>query len=362
MKIIVTGTRGIPNILGGIETHCEELFPRIAAHGCDVTLIRRKSYTQDSLTEYQGVQLIDIKTPRKKSLETIIHTVKAVWKAARLRADVVHIHATGPAIAVPFARLLGLKVVFTHHGFDYNREKWGKFARLMLKFGERMGCMFANEVIVISEVINQVLKRKYNRNDAHLIYNGVSTPNFIQSTAYLDELGVIPKKYIFAMGRFVPEKNFHQLINTFSSLKDRQDCRFVLAGDADFEDNYSRDLKALARQNDVILTGFIKGEKLHALLTHARVFVLPSSHEGLPISLLEAMSYHLPVIASDIPANLEVGLPEDSYFGVGNEKQLAEKLRQVISGEPQRIKYAMEIYQWDRIAEQTIDIYKRLSE
>ncbi len=78
----------------------------------------------------------------------------------------------------------------------------------------------------------------------------------------------------------------------------------MLAGDADFEDDYSRSLKKQARDNGVVLTGFIKGEKLHSLLTGARCFVLPSSHEGLPISLLEAMSYSLPVIVSDIPANL----------------------------------------------------------
>jgi len=103
----------------------------------------------------------------------------------------------------PLARLLGLKVVFTHHGPDYNREKWGKAAKLMLKFGERMGCMFANKVIVISEAINNVIQQKYNRHDCHVIYNGVSTPVFVQSTSYLDELGILSKKYVFTMGRFV---------------------------------------------------------------------------------------------------------------------------------------------------------------
>ena len=291
MKIVVTGTRGIPNILGGVETHCEELFPRIAAQGYDITLIRRTGYVLDNLREYKGVKLLNISTPKKKSFEAIIHTLKAVWKAKKLKADIVHVHAVGPALVTPVARMLGLKVVFTHHGPDYDRKKWGKAAKFMLRLGEKTGVKYANEVIVISEIIADTVKEKYNRRDAHLIYNGVPEPDFIQETDYLEKLGVTPRKYIFAMGRFVPEKNFHHLIKAFSSLNNSEGYKLVLAGDADFEDDYSRKLKKMADECGVILTGFIRAKKLHELLTHASAFVLPSSHEGLPISLLEAMSY-----------------------------------------------------------------------
>ena len=218
MRIVVTGTRGIPDILGGVETHCEELFPRIARKDIDVTLIRRKSYVHDSLTEYKGIKLVDLVTPKKKSFEAIIHTFKAILKAKSLHADIVHIHAIGPALVTPLARLLGMKVVFTHHGPDYDRDKWGFAAKTMLRLGERMGCMFANEVIVISEVINDLLVRKYGRRDCHLIYNGVPAPDKVADTDYLNSLGVEPCKYVFAMGRFVPEKNFHQLIRAFAAI------------------------------------------------------------------------------------------------------------------------------------------------
>ncbi len=359
MKIVVTGTRGIPNVLGGVETHCEELFPSIASHGYDITIIRRKNYVQDALGEYCGIKLIDISAPKKKSFEAIIHTLKAIWRAKKLRADIVHIHAIGPALVTPVARILGLKVVFTHHGPDYDRDKWGKAAKLMLRVGERMGAKYANEVIVISDVINTIIKKKYNRTDAHLIYNGVPEPKFVETSDYLNSLSIIPLKYIFAMGRFVPEKNFHQLIKAFSSLNDRDGYQLVLAGDADFDDEYSRELKKIAHTNKVILTGFIKGEKLYELLTHASAFVLPSSHEGLPISLLEAMSYDLPVIVSDIPANLEVGLPQDSYFPVGNEEKLMEKLGKLIDEKPTRYKYPLDNYHWENIADQTIKVYEK---
>ena len=360
MKIVVTGTRGIPNILGGVETHCEELYPRIVASGYDVTLVRRKSYAQDSLKEYKGVKLLDLSTSRSKYFEAIIHTLKAVWKAKKLLADIVHIHAIGPALVTPIARMIGLKVVLTHHGMDYDRDKWGKAAKFMLRMGERMGAKYADEVIVISSVINTMMKEKYHRMDAHLIYNGVPAPKFVDEIDYLNFLGLVPQKYIFAMGRFVPEKNFCRLIRAFSSLNDRDGYKLVLVGDANLEDEYSRKLKKNARENGVILTGFIKGKKLHELLTHAAAFVLPSSHEGLPISLLEAMSYDLPVIVSDIPANLAVGLHHDSYFPVENEDKLAEKLAELIKNKPTKHKFSLEKYQWEYIAKQTAKVYERV--
>jgi len=359
-KVVVAGMRGIPNIMGGVETHCEELFPRVAANSYDITIIRRKSYVKDTLKEYEGVKLIDISTPKLKSFEAIIHTFKSVWVAKfRCHADILHIQCIGPALVTPFAKLLGLKVVLTIHSHNYEHEKWGKTAKIILRFGEQLGCRFANEVIVISEVINNNIKRLYKRNNAHLIYNGVPEPNFVIAHSYLDEIGVKSKKYIFAMGRFVPDKNFHQLINSFSALN-QQDYKLVLAGDADHEDDYSRHLKQQATENNVILTGFIKGEKLSTLLTHARLFVLPSSHEGLPISLLEAMSYDLPVLVSDIPPNLEIGLPQDSYFPVGNEEKLMEKLRKIIEGKQVKCKYSLENYHWDTIAKQTVKVYEKI--
>lgn len=358
-RIVVTGTRGIPNIMGGVETHCEELFPRIAAKGFDVTVIRRDSYAHDGLHEYKGVKLVDLPTPKKKAFEAIIHTFKAILKAKRLKADIVHIHAIGPALLTPLARLLGMKVVFTHHGPDYDRDKWGRAAKAMLKLGERMGAKWANEVIVISRVIDDILRRKYGRNNCHLVYNGVPQPQFTDAPAYFKTLGIDPERYVLGMCRFVPEKNLHHLVEAFSRI-DAKGCQLVLAGDTDFEDDYSRHLKQMAKETGVVLTGFVKGDKLHALLTHARCFCLPSSHEGLPIALLEAMSYRRPVVVSDIPANLEVGLPADCYFKTGDIQQLAERLQANILEAPRAVDYDLSAYDWDKIAEQVAEVYRKL--
>lgn len=361
LKIVVTGTRGIPHIMGGVETHCEELFPRIAKRGFDVTVIRRNSYVKDCLTKWNGVKLIDIATPKKKSFEAIIHTFRAINRAKKLGADIVHIHAIGPALLVPYAKVLGMKVVFTHHGPDYDRDKWGFAAKTMLKLGDRMGCMFADEVIVISDVIKNLIKRKYGRTQhVHLIYNGVPTPTPCSLPDYFADLGIAEGKYILGMCRFVPEKNLHHLVEAFAKI-DAKGCKLVLAGDADFEDEYSRKLKDMARKMGVVLTGFVKGEKLYSLLTHCRAYCLPSSHEGLPIALLEAMSYGVRVVVSDIPANKEVELPEEDYFPCGDVDALARKMERVVDEAPQRVDYDLRKYDWDRIADQVTEVYSKLT-
>lgn len=361
MRIVVAGTRGIPNIQGGVETHCEELFPRIAALGHQVILLRRSCYVSpdNKITEFRGVKLCDIYAPRKKSIEAIVHTFLAVIKARRLNADILHIHAIGPSIMSPFARLLGLKVVTTHHGPDYDRGKWGKMAKWVLRFGEKMGARFSNRVIVISKVIAEILRRDYNRTDTDLIFNGVTLPVKSNNIDYIEKLGVKSGHYVLAVGRFVPEKNFHLLIEAFSKAGlAKRGYQLVIAGDADHEDNYSLHLKELARDNNVILTGFIKGERLNQLFTNARLFVLPSSHEGLPISLLEAMSYGLDVLVSSIPANCIPELSDDDFFSLSDKGSLINALERKLSLDVNNRTYNLDAYNWDYIAIQTINVYR----
>ena len=231
----------------------------------------------------------------------------------------------------------------------------------MLKLGERLGARYANEVIVISDVIKNILAEKYHRTDTHLIYNGVPTPNVTDYPEYFKELGIEKGRYILAMCRFVPEKKLDHLVAAYQQLLSKgetQGIRLVLAGDADFEDSYSRRLKSEARACGAVLTGFVKGRKLQALLTGARCFVLPSSHEGLPIALLEAMGYGLPAIVSDIPANLEVGLPAKCYFPLGDIDALVARLAANISGEYHHVDYDMSKYDWDVIARQVSQVYQ----
>ncbi len=228
-----------------------------------------------------------------------------------------------------------------------------------------MGCKWADEVIVISNVIKNLIAQKYGRTKhVHLIYNGVPEPEICSYSEYFEKLGIEEGKYILGMCRFVPEKNLHHLVEAYARLKQQgvvdDNVKLVLAGDSDFEDDYSLSLKQQAKEQGVVLTGFVKGKKLHSLLTSASVYCLPSSHEGLPIALLEAMSYRLPVVVSDIPANVEVGLPQECYFPCGDIDALCARLVKWVSSPLQRIDYDMSSYDWDKIAEQTMEVYKQL--
>lgn len=363
MKIVVTGTRGIPGIQGGVETHCQHLYPRLAKMGHDVTIIRRSCYLDEADTkdsEYQGVHLKDIFAPRRKSLEAIVHTFLAVLEARKMNPDVLHIHAIGPSLMMPFARLLGLKTVMTNHGPDYDRQKWGTLAKTILKLGERFGTKWANAVIVISTPIANALNKLYGRKDTDLIYNGVEIPQHSIHTDYIESIGLTPGKYVVALGRLVPEKRFDDLVKAFSKASP-DGYKLVIAGEADHPDDYSRSLHQLCDDNGAIRTGFIKGERLHQLMSHAGLFVLPSSHEGLPISLLEAMSYKIDVLASDIPANRIAQLKEDDFFDVGDIDTLAQKIITRINNPATPRQYDLDPYNWDNIAHQTLEVYKRIA-
>jgi len=361
MNIIVIGTRGIPNYLGGVETHCQELYPRLVDLGCKVTVVRRSLYRNenDHSQEYKGVKLVDVYSPRKKSLEAIIHTAFALVYARAKSPDLVHIHAIGPSLLTFFARLLGLKVVSTNHGPDYDRQKWGVAAKLMLRMGEALGSIFSNKVIAISPVIQQILKTKYNT-ESELVFNGVTHKKQVENSSYLVSLGLKKDAYVVAVGRFVEEKGFHDLISAFAKLK-LDGVKLVLVGDSDHDDDYSRSLKKSATEAGVVLTGFINGDKLVEVFCNARLFVMPSYHEGLPIALLEAMSFSLPVLVSDIPANKAVSLPPEDYFSVGDIDALKQGINTKLTqrDEPDYSIY-MDKYDWNLIAEQTHDVYRQV--
>ncbi len=362
MKIVVLGTRGIPAIPGGIETHCEQLYPRLVAkYACEVTVITRTPYVKEKKNYYKGVKLFNLWSPKHKNFETIIHSIIGVGMARLLAPDILHIHAIGPALVTPLARLLGMEVVITHHGPDYDRQKWGFFAKTMLRLGEKLGCRFAKRIIVISETIKILVKQRHERSDAVLIHNGVNTPQPLSTTDYLESMGLEQRNYIIAVGRFVEEKGLHDLIDAYAGLQDKS-IPLVIVGDANYETIYSHDLKQAALRNGVVMTGYLKGEKLTQIFSLARLFVTPSYHEGLSITLLEALSYGLNVLVSNIPANREIGLDEDNYFVVGDVVGLRVALQKKM-GHEQLPDYSklLEKYNWDRISLQTWNLYQEVA-
>lgn len=356
MKIVVIGTRGIPGIQGGVETHCEELYPRIAAMGHDVTVMRRRNYVTDDnrLKQYKGVKLVDLYAPNGKSLEAIVHTTLAVFKARRLKPDVLHIHGIGPGILAPVARMMGMKVVLTVHSFNYDHDKWNRFGKYILRLGERWSTRWANRIISISQPIKESLETRYPGRKVELIFNGVNKPHEVAAAAPGG------KPYLLALGRLVPEKGFDILIKAFvkSGLKDKYDL--VIAGEADHATPYSEQLKADAREAGIIMPGYVTGEPLRRLMAGTDLFLLPSRTEGLPIALLEAMSYGLDVLVSDIPANRLPQLAPDDFFKAGDTDALASRLIEKAAAGKRSREYDLAPYNWDNIARRTAEVYESL--
>ena len=366
--ILVTGLRGLPYLEGGVEKVAELLYPRIAAHGVDVEIaVRRQFYQNGVPAEWRGIRLTGFWSPSHPGLEAFFHTFLVMVYALFSRPDLIHIHAVGPSIFTPLARVFRIPVVVTHHGPDYEREKWGVTARFILKMGERFGAVFANRVISISGAIQDILDQKYGRRGIR-IPNGVERPEIqTEGGRILDDFGLTSERYVLQVSRFVPEKRQHDLIDAFQQAT-LSGWKLVLVGRLNSSDYTRRIVKVAESHPNVVLTGFQTGSQLSSLLHHAGIFVLPSSHEGLPVALLEALSHGIRCIASAIPANLEVEMPKSSYFPLGDVSVLAANLTRLSTapysaGERAAvIEWVLEKYNWDSVARQTLDVYRELLE
>lgn len=365
-KVVFLGLRGFPLVQGGVETHAEHLCPLLAELGCEVTVIVRSPYMpSEKCTDWPGVCYVRVWSPKSKGLEAIVHTFLGVLVAARRRPDILHIQAIGPALMTPLARLLGLRVVVTHHGPDYDRQKWGRFARWVLRMGERFGMRWSNDRIVISQVIRDLVRGKHGV-ESVLIPNGVTLPDLPSTAGALERFGLTARRYILLVSRLVPEKRHFDLLEAFGQAR-LDGWKLVFVGAADHPDAYQKRLIDAARAAGAVMTGFQSGLALRELYAHAGFFVLPSSHEGLPIAMLEALSYGLPIIASDISANLEVGLDAGSYYPLGDAAALAQRLCDVAArpctaeDREARRRWVTARYDWRHIAGQTLDVYRSVA-
>ncbi len=351
---------------GGVEKHCQELYPRLAAKGLEITVFGRKGYIPPQTYKYRGLKVVPLPYIKQKHLESISHSVRALWQAAKTRPafDLVHIHAIGPALVTPLANLFGFKTIVTTHGPDYERKKWGPLAKTALRLGEALSARYAHAIISVSKTIQQLLREKYGRESVY-IPNGVSLPQRVPPGPALARYGLSPRNYLLAVGRFVPEKGFHDLLRAFAAIPGN--IKLIIAGGADHEDRYSRVFRAQAAGDGrVILTGVITGLELAEIYTNARLFVLPSYHEGLPLALLEALSYGLPSVASAIPANLELIDDPAWTFPPGEVEILRDRLLAALncSEVPAWVRRAearlAEEFDWDKIAEATLALYSDL--
>lgn len=365
ISVLVTGLRGIPGVQGGIETHARMLYPLLARLGCKIEVVQRSPYFPRKTRTfwYHGVQLVYVWAPKIPVVETSVHTFLAIVYAAFRRPDILHIHGIGPAFLTPLAKLFRLNVIVTHHTFDYRREKWGRLSRLVFRAGETLGIKFADAVIVVSSDIQAHVRSKYGV-EATVIPNGARMPTRASSASGLQAFGIPPHQYVLCVARFESTKRHEDLIDAFDQAN-TSGWKLVLVGGLQPRDSYVRAMMHRAKSNpDIILTDFQSGMMLREIYSNAGLFVLCSSHEGQPIALLEALSFGIPCLASDIPANRTVPLPAGRLFKVGDVEHLKELIELEITGGGKEVDWhevrekIRADFDWKTVARKTCEVYR----
>lgn len=367
MNICMIGHKTIPSRDGGIEVVVEELATRMVKKGHSLYLFNRKRSNKNKLREYKGCSLLNIFTVNIKSLDAIVYsffaTIKAKQMVKKRKLDIIHYHAEGPCI---FLRLFGkkhknFKLIVTIHGLDWQRSKWGGLASKMIKFGERQAVKYADNIIVLSKNNQNYFKEKYNR-ETSFIPNGVSNPIYMKPHIIKEKYNLEYNEYILFLARIVPEKGLDYLINARQGMSnnDKKNKKLVIAGGSSHSDRYFDSIK-LKCMNDlsIVMTGFVSGNELNELFSNAYLYVLPSDVEGMPMSLLEALSYGNVCLVSDIPENTEVINDKCFTFKKGSVEDLRIKLKKIISFNYIRNNKNEGLSTWDDIVDLTLDVYKR---
>ncbi len=375
MRIAMVGQKGIPTRFGGIERHVEALSGRLATAGHEVLVYTRPWYADPGYACPDGVRVVLTPTVRTKHLDAIVHTFTSTVHAIREGVDIIHYHGVGPSLMSWIPRLLAprIKVVATFHCIDRKHQKWGVFARVMLWLGERFACTFPHRTIAVSQTLRNYCEHRHGRS-AEYIPNGIVEPAPGEQgwSSVLQEHGLEPNGYIVMVSRLVRHKGAHYLIDAYRSIKlngGHYGKKLVIVGDSAFTDDYVVELKQKAAgDEDIVFTGYRSGADLDMLFAGAYLVVHPSESEGLPIAVLEAMSYGKTVLASDIPENLEAVRDHGVTFRNKDVQDLALKLVYLIRhphlvverGECAR-RHVIEHYHWDDVAVAVDALYRSLA-
>lgn len=345
------GTRGFPGVQGGVESHCAHLYPLL--DGMHVRVYRRKPYlTEKSQAEYPDIEFVDLPSTRIKGFEAVLHTLLCVCHIAFHRPDVVHVHNFGPGFVMPLLKLLGLRTVLTYHSVNYEHDKWGAVGKRLLRLCERLAMRWSDRIIFVNRYVME-RQPEWARAKACYIPNGIEPATRADDTSLIEARGIRPGRYVLAVGRLSAEKGLDYLVQACDKLSQVE--QVVIAGASDHDDGYAALMRSHDTAGKVVFTGYAEGELLRQLYSHARLYVLPSLSEGFPIALLEAMSYGLPIVASDIPGARLVNLPDSRYAKVADANALAHVIAAALSSH-ERPSYDLTPYSWPSIAAQTLDV------
>lgn len=370
LNIAMLGHKRIPSREGGIEIVVEELSTRMVNVGHSVTCYNRsghhvsgKEFDGSDLKEYKGIKVRSVFTINCRGLAAMTSSFFGSICAAVGRYDVIHFHAEGPCAMLWLPKLFGKRCIATIHGIDWQRDKWGGFASKYIKFGERVAVKFADEIIVLSESVQKYFMETYGRKTV-FIPNGVNRSVSRRPQSIKEKYGLDQDEYILFLGRLVPEKGITYLIDAFKKVQ--TDKKLVIAGGSSDTDVFMKELLELAKDDDRIrFTGFVQGQLLEELYSNAYVYTLPSDLEGMPLSLLEAMSYGNCCLTSDIPECAEVVEDKALLFKKSDVEDLREKL-EFTCNHPEKVKmlrdgaadFICRKYNWDDVVERTLKLYR----
>lgn len=359
MNICVFGTRGFPGIQGGVEKHSECLYTSMPSD-LSFTIFRRKPFVEKTRDKHlsESIKFVDLPSTKIKGFEAFFHSFLSALCCVIQRPDLVHVHNIGPGMFIPLLKLFRIKTVLTYHSANYEHAKWGRSAKILLRMSEAIALWGADAVVFVNKGQLNKYKDSIKRKSIY-IPNGVVFKAKSEGFDYLKKHNLESGTYILAVGRITQEKGFDYLIQAFSSIT-QSGHKLVIVGGVDHETPFSAMLLEEAQRNDVVMTGFIQGEELSQIYSHAGLFVLPSYNEGFPIVALEAMSYGLDILLSDIPANKELNLDESFYFRTGDKADLRQKIEKKITRVTNTVKYDLAPYNWGNIAKTTSEIYFRI--
>lgn len=341
MKISVIGIRGVPASYGGVEKHCEEIYSRLSEKGHTITIYGRKNYLQKEQKNYKGIKIKNLWTFKQKGLEASFHTLNACFHELFNDSDIVHFHAQGPCLFAWIIKLFNPKkqLVFTCHGIDWHRNKWNKLAQLLIKFGEKTSGTIFDSQIVVSESLAEYYRDNYENCNPVVITNGSNLPAENNSSNILKKYNLVKNEFMIFVGRLVPEKAPHKIIEAF--LETKTEKKLVIVGDSAGTDEYVCFLKDIAKDDErIIFTSYLYGEDLAEIYSNAYLYVSTSELEGLPLTLLEAMSYGLPVLVSTIAPHVEI-IEDEEYGYLFNSNSLDDikvKLQSVLSLDDNQLK------------------------
>lgn len=370
LKICMLGHKRIPSREGGIEIVVEELATRMEERGHSVTCYNRrghhvggKEFDGEQVNEYKNVKIKTVPTIEKKGLAAVTSSFFASICAAFGNYDVVHFHAEGPCAMLWLPKLFGKKCIATVHGLDHRRQKWvGTFAEKYILEGEKCAVKYADEIIVLSRGVQDYFRETYHR-ETIFIPNGVNRPPLCAANQITQMWGLKKDDYILFLGRIVPEKGIHYLVEAYKGIE--TDKKLVIAGGSSDTDEYMKELRQKAQGDSrIIFTGFVQGELLDELYSNAYIYALPSDLEGMPLSLLEAMSYGNCCLTSDIAECAEVVEDKAVIFKKSDVADLKDKLEMLCQDEEMVMRYKNEAadficskYSWDDIVDQTLRLY-----